>query len=409
MSDGTWLERYRDVLPIRARGAFQLVSARRADTGRGCVVVLPGPKGDARRVASALAEVERVHGLIDHPLVPRVSGRGEAAGKPWLELDCAAIMDGFELVRMLADAETKMPYVGADAFISSLRMAMVKAHEAIDPRTGKPVVLGRLSAGNVLFDADGRWSLIGYGRNFPIEKDDGTVDGTVAYFQAPEVATGGEPTPTSDYVMLIYFMRSVLGYVEPSPAIARLMRGQITEADRELVECLQWVERRMLGELPSQRATIPEAIAVAERIRVLTGIVMDEGAFADYVAALLRANEVPAEVAGQEPEAALGLTLPDDGAWLAGPDGRHYRLGRALRRIMQALVEQHAADPLTPLRTLDLLEAGWPGERPEYEVGNARVYVAINRLRGMGLRDVIERFDDGYRLHPRAYVRRVAT
>ena len=46
-----------------------------------------------------------------------------------------------------------------------------------------------------------------------------------------------------------------------------------------------------------------------------------------------------------------------------------------------------------------------PGERPLAEAGANRVYVALTRLRTMGLRDVIERFEDGYRLSPRAVLR----
>jgi len=84
--------------------------------------------------------------------------------------------------------------------------------------------------------------------------------------------------------------------------------------------------------------------------------------------------------------------------------GRH-RLGRSLRRITLRLVERHQSGASVSLTMWDLLEAGWPGERPAIGAGANRVYVAIARLRGMGLRDSIERFEDGYRIAPAATIR----
>ena len=48
----------------------------------------------------------------------------------------------------------------------------------------------------------------------------------------------------------------------------------------------------------------------------------------------------------------------------------------------------------------DLVAAGWPGEEPIYEAALNRVYVTVDRLRSLGLRDVVERVDDGYRIIP---------
>jgi hypothetical protein len=53
----------------------------------------------------------------------------------------------------------------------------------------------------------------------------------------------------------------------------------------------------------------------------------------------------------------------------------------------------------------ELFEAGWPGERPIREAGANRVYVTLARLRQLGLRDVVERFEDGYRIAPQAVIR----
>ncbi len=77
-----WLDRYTDPLPIRSRGAFHLVSARRRRDGAPCAVVVPGPSADTARVAMALGEVERVHALVDHPLIPASPRAARPRGHP---------------------------------------------------------------------------------------------------------------------------------------------------------------------------------------------------------------------------------------------------------------------------------------------------------------------------------------
>ncbi len=53
---------------------------------------------------------------------------------------------------------------------------------------------------------------------------------------------------------------------------------------------------------------------------------------------------------------------------------------------MTALIERNREAPGASLTVQDLLEAGWPGERPMAEAGANRVYVALTKLRRMGLR-----------------------
>src|SRR4051812_18484537 len=84
------LRAYLDPLPIRSRGAFQLVSARRAEDGRPCVLVLPGANTNPIMIRMALEEVQRVHALIDHPMIPKVTRLTEFGGSPCMEFDCDA-------------------------------------------------------------------------------------------------------------------------------------------------------------------------------------------------------------------------------------------------------------------------------------------------------------------------------
>ena len=56
----------------------------------------------------------------------------------------------------------------------------------------------------------------------------------------------------------------------------------------------------------------------------------------------------------------------------------------------------------------DLIAAGWPGETPIGDSGQNRCYVALHRLRSLGLREIIERVDDGYRLAVGTRIERAA-
>jgi hypothetical protein len=401
----TLWDSYEDPLPIRPRGAFQLLSARRAADGRACVLLLPGPTADPDAVADALVDVERVHALLDHPLIPRVSYRGAADGLPFLEFDCPAVADGTELVRLLSDSPDKLPFGAADAFIASLREAIQHAHSVVDPSTGQPIHLPRMSGGNVLFAPDGRWSLVGFGRNFPIEKEDRTLDGTVAMFQPMELQTGGAPTESGDYVALVLWMRSLIRHVDMSNVVGRVIRGEWGPEDTELIQCLRWLDTSMICQPPQRRPTIAEAVRVADRIRELSGVSLDPDAFAAHVASLIQGRDEGQEVVeARQPGGERTLVIGPDAVWVAGPDGTSVRLGRALRRLLMALVHAHQAGAGAALTMWDLLEAGWPGERPVQAAGANRVYVSLSRLRQLGLRDLIERYEDGYRIAPGAVV-----
>jgi hypothetical protein len=401
-----WLDRYVDPLPIRSRGAFHLVSARRHDDDAPRVIVVPGPSADRSLASAALAEVERVHALVDHPVIPRVAARGEADGTPYLELACDATLDGVECVRHLADADKRIPYAASDGFISSLRVALQAAHAVIDPTTGAPICLGRLSPANLLFSPSGRWYLVGFGRNFPIEKESGAMDGWAPFFQAPELVTGASPTPVGDYTALLLFMRSLLPYVEITGTLVRFLRGDVGPADFELLDLLQWFDRRILAEAPPLRPSIEEAVAVSDRIRALLGVTPDPELFAAHVASVIEPREeAPGVVVGPDDASSAVLLVGPDVAWFSVGGGERQRLSGALRRVLSALIDRHASRPNAPLSMWDILEAGWPGERPVAEAGANRVYVAIARLRTRGLRDVIDRFEDGYRISPGTVIR----
>lgn len=402
------LGRYLDPLPIQSRSSFHILSALRPGDNQRCVVVLPGPRANRAKVAEVLAEVAAIHARLDHPLIPRVSAHGEVDGTPYLEFDIPASRDGQDITRCVVESSEKIPYDAADAFIVSLRRAVEVAHAGQHPTGGGAIHLGHLSHNNLLFADDGRWWLIGLGRNFPVENEFGQIDGTAVAFHAPELGGGGARSQMGDYVALVLFMRSLLPYADLSPRLARIFQGDVRPDDEAFLDLLRWVEQRVVGELPSLRATWQEALDVATQIREMMGTSLDQAKFSRFVSRCIALAEEPETLEEDDPR------LPDEPAmlsmnlevtWLAGPDGHKQRVGTASRRIMQALAAQHRDFPGEVLTVWDLLSAGWPGEQPLPTAGANRVYVELNRLRRSGLREWIERFDAGYRLSPGLVVR----
>lgn len=76
----------------------------------------------------------------------------------------------------------------------------------------------------------------------------------------------------------------------------------------------------------------------------------------------------------------------------------------ALRRILLALVESQARG--APISVSEAREIGWPNEKMLPESGAARVYMAVRRLRLLGLEAVLVTSDEGYALAPDVVVER---
>jgi hypothetical protein len=77
-----------------------------------------------------------------------------------------------------------------------------------------------------------------------------------------------------------------------------------------------------------------------------------------------------------------------------------------LVRLLAALADQHAASPGRPLDRASLIGRTWPGERILHAGAAPRLRVAVAHLRRLGLRDVVDTHEDGYRLAPDVVLRR---
>ncbi|MEZ4362660.1 MAG: hypothetical protein R3B48_20885 [Kofleriaceae bacterium] len=85
-----------------------------------------------------------------------------------------------------------------------------------------------------------------------------------------------------------------------------------------------------------------------------------------------------------------------DGSWFCPPQGGEVSLARrhVLRRLLGAL----AATPAESVAAERLIELGWPGEQMSPIAAQNRLHVALTTLRNLGLRELLQREGDGYRL-----------
>lgn len=377
---------------VRAREAFVLRGAWDPREERPCTLLLPGAKADIGRFSEVVRAVVAAHEGLAHRHIPAVIAHDDQGDKPFVAFDCAAVMDGQELQERLG-AGPLIPYEAADAFIASLREAMACSHRGDDPAR----CLGRISLANVLFDGDGGWHLVGFGRNFPVEDEHGRPDGAVTFFHAPEVGVDGDPSPVGDFIALRLLMRTLLGFVDLVPRLRRVLRGEVRPEDEELMQALLWFEHEVMLQVPQKRPAMREIVAQSDRVRALLGVTPAPERYAAHVAALLRLR--------CEKPGTNVLAVSTDGARVVLPDGEGTRLSGAARRILVALVDAHARGPDVVLPLWALVEAGWPGERIRAESAANRAYVTVNRMRAAGLGRWIERTDAGYRLTPSLLVK----
>lgn len=191
-------------------------------------------------------------------------------------------------------------------------------------------------------------------------------------------------------------------------ATASVRRGDLASAEARLLLAIDDVRLQddVDGELGARFALLEiartrgDAPLAASRLR-------------DVVAASKEAEDVAwaerLSLAGAQVDEAYDapvLTLARDGRSFEA-DGRAVDFGRRgpLRRLLVALASHRDEAPGRGLSVLALREAGWPGEKMRAESGASRVYMAIKRLRDLGLEALLLTSEEGYFLDPRAKVR----
>ncbi len=111
----------------------------------------------------------------------------------------------------------------------------------------------------------------------------------------------------------------------------------------------------------------------------------------------------PAEPSGG---GGAALVVGPEARWFRREDGEPVSLlkARGARLVLAELLRRRVETPGVALSLDALFEAGWPGERVQRKAAANRVYVALTKLRNLGLRGLIQSRDDGFLLDPGAAV-----
>jgi tetratricopeptide (TPR) repeat protein len=112
---------------------------------------------------------------------------------------------------------------------------------------------------------------------------------------------------------------------------------------------------------------------------------------------------------GVEAPPSSALILGEGLRWFSVAGGERVDLARRplLRSLLGALAEQHEVAPGEVLERATLIAHAWPGERYNPEVHVNRLHVALSTLRSLGLRELLERSERGYRLDRRVELHRM--
>ena len=97
------------------------------------------------------------------------------------------------------------------------------------------------------------------------------------------------------------------------------------------------------------------------------------------------------------------LTVGPEGGWFRLPgqdEGVDISRFAAVSRILAHLARRAESEPGSVSDADDLIEAGWPGQRIVPDAARNRLSVALAQLRKQGLRGILQRVEEGWRLDP---------
>jgi hypothetical protein len=175
--ESPWVGNYFGPVPIRCRGGLHFYSAR--DAARRLRVVVMAPRLPPEEARGRLAGLARVHRLVEGEHVPGVVDESLEGPLPWVALDCDAVADFETLTDFVRQGAEPPPFELSSAVGKTIMETLCRGSRTRDPDSLEPICLGSLSPGNLLFGADGRMWLVGFGA--------GPLAGAVV---APEVAAG---------------------------------------------------------------------------------------------------------------------------------------------------------------------------------------------------------------------------
>lgn len=159
-----------------------------------------------------------------------------------------------------------------------------------------------------------------------------------------------------------------------------------------LVDLAEGFTLRVTGRLSDATALVERARAASQRGHA--------GSDTAWIIARELARELTAwERHSADHRSETGVVVAEDGSWFE-VSGKRVELGDKplLSRLLGALASLRRAERVG---VTELFVAGWPGETARLESQKNRVWVAIARLRALGLRDAMTSDKAGYYLHAR--------
>jgi hypothetical protein len=381
--DGPWSRVVVSPTPIRPWATMAVESARALDDGRR-VLLLRAPRG-SQGVELVDEAVER-HARARGPTIVPVLAHGASDDERWAVLDAPVVAD-------LADAFTVVAtsrHTATWGHALAMKDVVLAAFQPIVDHGVR--ALHAVGFCNVLVLED--TSL----RMLLVSPPPDTPGPTVFRVEAPE----WHVQRTVDERALVYlswalpnpFMRSG-GISDPRAREAMLGRG---DDDDPYLRTFRDGIARASAVIPSIRLpTLREGQALFQRLEELGSPPADLPGLQALVQAWLAerpARATPGEVVLADTE----VRLPDGGR----VDLRRHPL---LRRLLLHLARARVDTPGRAVPPDELLTVGWPDDRVRGTSSANRLWVAISRLRGLGLDPILQRHDAGYRLDPGVSVR----
>jgi serine/threonine protein kinase/predicted ATPase/Tfp pilus assembly protein PilF len=394
---------------------------------------------------SAFLNEARIASMIRHPNVVSVHDVHEARGEHLLVME---YVDGTSLARLMQLAnehERTFPRDAAVYIVAQALRGLHAAHELTDiDGTPLGVVHRDATPHNILVGSDGSVRITDFGiakvRQQAAHTRDGTAKGKVRYM-APEQARGEDLDRRADVFALgvvaweLLTGKRLLEGDSDLSILAELRSARFDPPSRESPSIDADLDALVMKALaPNRDARFSTALAFAQALEHWSAArqlfarepevsaLVDELCGAELAQRRQSISEALANTRSADPARSLPPASPSTGAatadiggnkcrrvmvaasgrWFEVPGAARVSLQRrrALRLILQALLDRRIDAPNVALTQPELLEAGWPGEKVKHEAGTLRVYNAVSTLRKLGLRQVLLSRDDGYLLDP---------
>jgi hypothetical protein len=92
------------------------------------------------------------------------------------------------------------------------------------------------------------------------------------------------------------------------------------------------------------------------------------------------------------------IEVESEGRWFKDPWGKTVFLGRTriMRRLLATLVRRRMEAPGQPISTTELFHQAWPDHHIPHHSAQGRVFMALSRLRTLGMAGILVHAGGGY-------------